>query len=97
MEEVYCPECGAHEDYHIVESGPHLKAVCNCCDAYIKFMPRHHENPKIFFGKYKGREISSLTLEEEIRYLKWLYHNATNLKAKTQKAIEDHLQRLNRL
>jgi hypothetical protein len=97
MEEIVCPQCGAFEDYHIVESGPHLKAVCNCCDAYIKFIPQPHETPRIFFGKYKGREVRSLVAEEEIRYLQWLYHNANNLKAKTKQAIHDHLLNLNRL
>ena len=95
--DIICPQCGASEDYHTEQSGPHLKAVCNCCNAYIKFLPQPNETPKLFFGKYKGREIKSLVDEEDIRYLKWLYYNATNLKAKTKQAIHDHLLALNRL
>lgn len=96
MEDLVCPQCGA-EDYHIEPAGPHNKAVCNCCNAYIKFVAKPHQTPKLFFGKYAGREIKLMVSEEEISYLRWLYHNARSLKAKTLEAIRDHLQSLNRL
>jgi len=35
---VVCQRCGSIDDYYTVVSGPHLKAICNGCDRYIKFI-----------------------------------------------------------
>lgn len=41
VEEIVCHNCGAVNDYHTEKSGPHIKAVCNGCDKYIKFITQH--------------------------------------------------------
>lgn len=38
--EVKCNLCGTVNEFYVVESGPHLKAICNHCNRYIKFIPR---------------------------------------------------------
>jgi len=35
-----CPHCGAADEAKFVFSGPHIKQVCNHCDAYVKFIPK---------------------------------------------------------
>jgi hypothetical protein len=40
MENVICRNCGSINDYRTSKSGPHIKAVCNSCDKYIKFLPQ---------------------------------------------------------
>jgi hypothetical protein len=41
MEEVKCNRCGTVNEFHVVESGPHLKAICDHCNRYIKFISRN--------------------------------------------------------
>jgi hypothetical protein len=38
MEQIICYRCGSVNDYRTVQSGPHIKAICNGCDRYIKFL-----------------------------------------------------------
>lgn len=38
--QVKCQRCDTVNEFYVVESGPHLKAICNHCDRYIKFIPR---------------------------------------------------------
>jgi hypothetical protein len=38
MEKIICQNCGSVDDFHTVHSGPHIKAICNGCDKYIKFI-----------------------------------------------------------
>lgn len=94
MEDVKCNRCGTVNDYTATPSGPHIKAICNNCHQYIKFLPQEKSKPTLYFGKYKGREISSMNAEEEIKYLQWL--RTTDLKPKLKSDIEFQLKRLNR-
>lgn len=66
MGNITCNRCQTTNEYYVEESGPHLKAVCNNCHTYIKFIAR--EVPKLYVGKYKGIPISEI---EDIQYLKW--------------------------
>jgi formate dehydrogenase maturation protein FdhE len=91
MEDVKCLRCGTVNDYHTEESGPHLKAICNQCNQYIKFVSQGKE-PTLYFGKFKDRTIASLISEDEIKYLKWLL--GTNIKQKLKDQIEVHLTRV---
>jgi hypothetical protein len=95
METIICQHCGS-TDYITTETGPHLKASCKACGKYIKFLPQHKSKPILYFGKYKGREIPSMTLEEEIQYLKWMLKTC-DLKVNARVDIENHLRSLNRL
>lgn len=40
MQSVICHRCNTTNEFYVVESGPHLKAICNNCDRYIKFISR---------------------------------------------------------
>jgi hypothetical protein len=39
-DDVICHRCGSINDYRTEVSGPHLKAICNGCDRYIKFISK---------------------------------------------------------
>jgi len=95
MQDVICNSCGSINDYRTSKSGNHIKATCNGCDRYIKFLPQGGE-PTIHFGKYKDRKISSLRNEEEIQYLKWAIKNILKMSPKLKEDIEFHLQTINR-
>ncbi len=36
-ENIICKRCGSINDYYVVKTGPHKKAICNNCGIYIKF------------------------------------------------------------
>jgi len=40
MKDVKCQRCDTTNEFYVVEGGPHLKAICNHCDQYIKFISR---------------------------------------------------------
>lgn len=44
MEQIVCQRCGCIDEYYTVESGPHIKAMCNHCNKYIKFISKHKTN-----------------------------------------------------
>lgn len=95
MEHLTCPHCGAVDNYTTFPSGSHLRADCNACGRYIKFLPQENTKPTLYFGKHKGREISSMNSKDELDYLKWLVDNA-DLKPKLKSDIEFQLKRLGR-
>jgi hypothetical protein len=96
MEDVICPRCGGVNDYRTEKVERHLKAVCNNCKIYIKFLPQEQTKPTIFFGKYKGRHIETMTAEEEVSYLKWLI-TVDWIKPKQREQVEAHLTKINRI
>lgn len=96
MEDITCNHCGLVNDYTTTPSGPHLKATCNGCGKYIKFITKQDKKPTLYFGKYKDREISSLNSEEELRYLQWL-KDQPNIKNNLKNDITTQLKRLNKI
>lgn len=89
--EVTCIRCGLIDDYEVRQSGPHKTAYCNGCGKYIKHLPQENSNLKLYFGKYKDREITSLTGKEEVDYLKWVLERHTTLSDKYRIVISKHL------
>lgn len=83
MEEVICQRCQTKNEFHVVPSGPHLKAVCDHCNQYIKFVSQQKEPPKFYFGKYVGKYVHEI---EDMSYLKWASTNLT-LKQPMREAI----------
>jgi hypothetical protein len=83
MEEVICQRCATINDYFTVPSGPHLKAVCNNCNVYIKFLPQKKELPKLYFGKYVGQYVHEIN---DVNYLRWLL-TSTSIKQSLKDAI----------
>lgn len=92
MENIVCKKCGSINDFQKVQAGKHLKAICNGCDSYIKFLPLGNP-PKIHFGKFTGREIYTLIEKPEVEYLNWLL-NQNFIKPKLRTDIESHLKSL---
>lgn len=40
---MVCQRCGLIDDFYTVPSGPHIKAMCNGCGRYIKFVKQHNK------------------------------------------------------
>lgn len=89
-EDITCIKCGLVNDCYTYERGPHIGARCNGCDTFIKWIPQNNPNFIIPFGKFKGRELSSMKLDHEVGYLQWLL--STDIKLNLRKKIEDHLK-----
>jgi len=89
METLSCNKCGLVDDYTISDRGVHKTAFCNGCGSYIKNVA--YQPPALYFGKYSGREIKSLTSDEEVRYLQWLTIQ-TWLKPKVKEQVDAHLK-----
>lgn len=66
MEIITCPKCNS-TNYKTEQKGIHLTATCIDCGSYIKHIPV--DKPKLYFGKYKGQDIESIT---DLQYLRWL-------------------------
>lgn len=87
-----CKKCGTIDEVVISEQGNHVRADCRACGAFIKFVPQG-KPPVLYFGKYKGREISTLKSKEEVDYLNWVIVQ-TWCQKNVKKQIEDHLKTL---
>jgi len=87
MSEVICQRCGTTNEFYVVPSGPHLKAMCNHCNLYIKFVPQEKEPPKFYFGKYVGKYIHEI---EDMSYLRWAVTNMS-LKQHIRDAIQKRI------
>ncbi len=87
MGEVIFQRCQTINDFHVVPSGPHLKAICNNCGRYIKFVSQEKEPPKFYFGKHVGKYVHEI---EDMQYLKWAVNNLT-LKQPMRDAIQKQI------
>tara|TARA_R110000868_G_C10949892_1_gene767731 strand:+ start:233 stop:520 length:288 start_codon:yes stop_codon:yes gene_type:complete len=87
MAEVICLRCKTTNEFYVVHSGHHLKAMCNHCNQYIKFVSQDKEPPKFYFGKYVGKYIHEI---EDMNYLKWALGNMT-LKQPIKDAIQKQI------
>ena len=38
MEDITCQRCQTTNEFNVEKSGPHLKAICDHCNRYIKFL-----------------------------------------------------------
>ena len=87
MGEVICLRCQTTNEFYVVQSGPHLKAMCNNCNQYIKFLSQEKEPPKFYFGKYVGQYVHEI---EDMQYLRWAVNNMT-LKQPMKDAIQKRI------
>ena len=71
MPDIVCQKCGSINDFRTVMKSNQNTCWCNGCDSFIKNMPQG-KSPKLHFGKYKDREISTMTDAVEINYLQWV-------------------------
>ncbi len=88
--DITCQHCGLCNDYYVQKSGPHNSAYCNGCGQYIKHVPQNNEIKIVPFGKYKGREISSMRSDEELRYLQW-FVEMPDLRDNVKQSINKYL------
>lgn len=93
MVDVVCKNCGLVNDYTTTEAGPHIKAVCNGCDKYIKMLPQAKETV-LYFGKYKGRSLESLKEKEELSWVQWACRTCS-MKPVQKEAFLAHLKKNN--
>ncbi len=91
MEEIICSKCGLINEYRTVPSGPHLKAICNGCDRYIKFISKPKNEVVIYFGKYSQTAVKDIM---DRNYLHWLYENHKTLKPRLREAIKIQIDKL---
>lgn len=87
---IACTRCGSVDDYKIEKPSIHYKATCNGCGSFIKNIGTN-EPAVLYFGKYKGREVSSMRSNEELQYLQWLLGSSEKLKGKLLDAIKYQL------
>jgi hypothetical protein len=90
MPDIICQHCGSINDYSSIMKSNQLTAWCNGCDKFIKNISQG-KTPQLYFGKYIGREIASMTSAEELRYLKWL-SDQPMCKNLLKSQIETHLK-----
>ncbi len=90
--EIICKKCGSVDDYKTSQSGMHVRADCNQCGAYIKFLPQSYPEPiKLHFGKYAGQKIADITDRD---YLQWAFDKLHDLNLKTKQALKNRLNQL---
>lgn len=66
-----CVKCGS-KDYRTEQTNIHVKAVCNNCDSYIKFIPQGADENAIFpYGMHKGKPLKEIPPD----YLLYMYDN----------------------
>lgn len=95
MENLVCNRCGSTK-YTTTPSGPHLKASCADCGAYIKFIaqPFDPDNTDLSkelipAGKHKGKSFAQVGTEDP-GYLRWMAENMKGRPAKiADLAIEE--------
>lgn len=89
---IECKKCGTIDNYTAYKQGPHVGAMCNNCKSFVKWLPQN--NPvTIHFGKYKGRELVSMTSKEEIDYLVWSLEQRW-MKNNLANKIKNHLNNI---
>ena len=88
MSEIICQRCNTANEFYVVPSGPHMKAMCNHCNIYIKFVPQQKEAPKFYFGKYVGKYVHEI---EDMSYLRWALKDMKNMKQPMRDAIEKQI------
>lgn len=90
--ELTCKKCGAIGDPIIKDNPPHKSAYCSACGSWITHVRQQPiDDFTLYFGKYKDRNVKSMTSKEERQYLVWLYDNATSLKQNQRKILENLL------
>jgi len=83
--QLVCRRCNRVDQYK-VSKNIHYKATC-VCGAFITNLSTN-KPITIHFGKYIGRELTSMTSKEEIQYLQWGINSGAFSKKLTEAAIE---------
>ncbi len=91
MTDIIICKCCNKSDFRLENSGPHMKAICNITNKYIKFVS--YAEPAFYFGKYKDIPISKIT---DLNWLEWAY-NELIMNDKTAQAVIDRIDELKKL
>ena len=93
-EEVVCVRCGTVNEYDVHRSGDHVKATCQNCGKYIKFVRQAKtegdalkDDSVMPYGKHKGEKLIDIPDE----YFLWMYDN-DKLSPPLRKYVEDSFQ-----
>lgn len=75
MKNVECAKCGSVNNYSkseqtFADGSTHIKATCNDCGKFIKWLPQSEIKTYIPFGKYRGKHTYQVS---DIEYLQWLW------------------------
>jgi len=70
--EVICPNCGLVNDYTITTKANNSVCTCNGCGKFLGNKPKDTSGQTFPFGKYKGRLIKDVAIED-LPYLLWYY------------------------
>lgn len=74
--DIVCTNCGNINDYKEIKGDQNiLSAYCNGCNEFIQILPDNRPIVFMPFGKYKGREITTLTEKEELQYVNYILEN----------------------
>lgn len=87
--EITCKKCNSVNNYHTEKKANNLVAYCNSCGAFIKNIPQ--DEPKFYFGKYKGLKVSEMNYPEHLNYFKWCLVNL-RLPETLSRAIEEKIK-----
>ncbi|HYH14321.1 MAG TPA: hypothetical protein VD794_03820 [Flavisolibacter sp.] len=87
MESIICPRCNSTDYYTELLSTQNV-ARCLKCNAFIKNIP--YNEPQFYFGKYKGRVVSSI---EDLSYLRWALANC-KMSQSMRDAVYNHIHLL---
>jgi hypothetical protein len=87
--EIICKKCGLINDFRTELKNNQNTAWCNGCGSFLKNIP--YAKPALYFGKFKGRTIESMTSKEESQYLHWLINSDFRLNPTLEKHIKNHL------
>jgi len=89
--DIICRSCGSINDYRTQMINGQNVAHCNSCDSFIKNIPYSQEQPKMYFGKYKGGYIHDI---DDLPYLVWLNENVNLKPERIKKAVEERISYL---
>lgn len=95
MKDVKCANCGTVNEYSKKEQTfsdgtTHIKATCNICGNFIKWLPQSEIKTYIPFGKYRGKHTYEVS---DVDYLNWLWEVVTD--KRLANGIDKRLQELN--
>lgn len=65
-----CLKCGSAA-YVTAPCGPHIKASCSDCGAFIKFVNQPASEFQVYIGKHKGKKLKDIPRD----YVEWLAKN----------------------
>ena len=94
MSKLFCKNCQVDTQYttskQTFKNGSvHVRAECNKCNSFIKYLPQSEEKTYIPFGKYKGMHTYQVT---DTEYLYWLYSIVKD--ERLAKGIDKRIQEL---